>query len=134
MILYKFREPLERLFKLKMISIDEKTKKELEVKRSNQFLIENLKDYMKENKTKYNYKKVALFGSRANNTYNEDSDIDLLIEFDNSKTTLFSIAKLINSLNEEFKLKVDIVPFPYETNGFKLRIDKEILIYGEDNN
>ena len=59
-------------------------------------MIEDLKNYMKNNNLKYNYKKVILFGSRANNTYNDNSDIDLLVEFDNTKTTLFSMAKLVN--------------------------------------
>ena len=54
------------------------------------------KIYKKNNNLKYNYKKVILFGSRANNTYNDNSDIDLLVEFDNTKTTLFSMAKLVN--------------------------------------
>lgn len=69
-------------------------------KNNNQLLIEDLKNYMKNNNLKYNYKynykKVILFGSRANNTYNDNSDIDLLVEFDNTKTTLFSMAKLVN--------------------------------------
>lgn len=99
-------------------------------KNNNQLLIEDLKNYMKNNNLKYNYKKVILFGSRANNTYNDNSDIDLLIEFDNTKTTLFSMAKLVNNISEKFNLKVDIIPYPYETNGLKLRIDKEIPIYG----
>ena len=113
-----------------MLNINETSKEKVDAKAENEHLIECLKNYMSENKSKYNYKKVVLFGSRSNNTYNKDSDIDLLIEFDNSKTTLFSIAKLINSISEQFNLKVDVVPFPYVTNGLKLRIDKEIAIYG----
>ena len=99
-------------------------------KNNNQLLIEDLKNYMKNNNLKYNYKKVILFGSRANNTYNDNSDIDLLVEFDNTKATLFSMAKLVNNISEKFNLKVDIIPYSYDTNGLKLRIDKEIPIYG----
>lgn len=99
-------------------------------KNNNQVLIDNLKNYMKENDSKYNYKRVVLFGSRANDTYNDNSDIDLLVEFDNSKTTLFTMAKLINSIRDTFNLKVDIVPYPYDSHGLKLRIDKEVKIYG----
>ena len=94
--------------------------------------IEEIKNYIQEIQKDYKYKKVILFGSRANNTNKEDSDIDLLVEFSDNNKSLFLMANLINNLENKFGLKVDIIPYPQEKSlsSINLRIDKEILLYG----
>lgn len=91
-----------------------------------------LKNYIQDIQKDYGYKKVILFGSYANGTNREDSDIDLLVEFDKDKKSIFLIANLINNIQEKFNLNVDIIPYPIKkTIGtIDLRIDNTEVLYG----
>lgn len=54
--------------------------------------------------------KVYLFGSVARNEHDEESDIDLLIEFEKSyKATLFDIIEIKDDLEALTGHKVDVV-------------------------
>ena len=91
--------------------------------------IEEIKKVVAEIAPKYNLKKVTLFGSRANGNFREDSDIDLIVEFSKEKTvTLFTIANLMNCLEDIFGVSVDVIYSPLPENS-TLEIDKEIEIY-----
>lgn len=91
-----------------------------------------LKKYINEIQKDYKFNKVILFGSRADGTNRDDSDIDLLVEFNRNKKSLFTIAGMINDIQDKFNLKVDIVPYPVPNTiaGLKLKINKEELLYG----
>lgn len=93
---------------------------------------QELKKYISEIQKNYKFNKVILFGSRASGTNRQDSDIDLLVEFNNRNKSLFTIAGMINDIQDKFKLKVDIIPYPVPNTiaGLKLNIDKEELLYG----
>ena len=93
--------------------------------------INELKKYINELQSVYHYKKVILFGSRARGDNKDNSDIDLLVEFGDNKS-LFLVANLINSIEDKFGLKVDIVSYPIEKtlSAINLRIDKEVKLYG----
>ncbi|MEW6482006.1 MAG: nucleotidyltransferase family protein [bacterium] len=56
---------------------------------------------------KYRVKSIALFGSYAKNEQREDSDIDLLVEFE--KDTYDNFIHLIFSLEELFNKKVQVL-------------------------
>lgn len=90
-----------------------------------------LKKYLHDIQKEYGYKKVILFGSRANGTNREDSDIDLLVEFDKNKKSIFLIANLINNIQEKFNLDVDIIPYPIKKSIgiLDLRIDNTEVLY-----
>ena len=77
---------------------------------------------------KYGIKRVKLFGSRATNNYREDSDVDLIVEFETSVVSLFILAGLMNELEEKFGVSVDIVHGPLKKESM-LEIEKEIEIY-----
>ena len=77
---------------------------------------------------KYGIKRVKLFGSRATNHYREDSDVDLIIEFETSVVSLFILAGLMNELEEKFGVSVDIIHGPLKKDNM-LEIEKEIEIY-----
>ena len=96
-----------------------------------QFTIEELKKYIYEIQKKYLFKKVYLFGSRAKGTNRNDSDIDLLVEFSNENKSLFLMAKLINDLEDKFRLKVDVISYPIENTltDINLDINKKVLLY-----
>ena len=78
---------------------------------------------------KYGIKRVKLFGSRATNHYREDSDVDLIIEFETSVVSLFILAGLMNELEEKFGVSVDIIIHGPLKKDNMLEIEKEIEIY-----
>lgn len=77
---------------------------------------------------KYGIKKVKLFGSRATKNFRENSDVDLIVEFETNSVSLFKLAGLMNELEEKFGVSVDIIHGPL-TKDSMLEIEKEIEIY-----
>jgi len=57
---------------------------------------------------KYRVKELKLFGSSVRKEQNQESDIDILVDF-NDEADLFDLTGLSNFLEDEFKQKVDIV-------------------------
>ena len=91
--------------------------------------IEDIKKTIAEIALKYNLTKVTLFGSRARGNFREDSDVDLIVEFDKDKiVTLFDLAGIMVDLEEIFGLKVDVIHGP-KRDDWMIEIDKEIEIY-----
>lgn len=71
---------------------------------------EEIKKILLENKEllrKYKVKSIALFGSYVRNEQREDSDIDLLVEFE--ENTYHNFINLIFELEELFKKEVTVV-------------------------
>ena len=89
--------------------------------------IEEIKKTVAEIAPKYNLKKVILFGSRANGTATENSDVDLLVEFPKG-STLFTVASLKICLEEIWNLEVDVIATPIPETSI-LIIEKEIELY-----
>ncbi|MEJ5311485.1 MAG: nucleotidyltransferase family protein [Anaerolineae bacterium] len=58
---------------------------------------------------RYRVEGLALFGSAARGTHTLASDIDVLVDFDES-ATLFELVGLGQYLEEQFHCKVDVVP------------------------
>lgn len=78
---------------------------------------------------KYKITKATLFGSRARGNFRDDSDVDLIVEFDKEKiVTLFDLSGIMIDLEEIFGLKVDVVTRKGLEKSY-LEIDKEIEIY-----
>ena len=77
---------------------------------------------------KYKISKVTLFGSRATENFRENSDVDLIVEFETKTISLFTLAGLMNELEEKFGVSVDIIHGPLKKDSM-LEIDKEIEIY-----
>ena len=65
-----------------------------------------LKDELRDH---YHVKRIALFGSYAREEQKEDSDIDVLVEFD-SGADLFDFVGLSQYLEERLGRSVDVVP------------------------
>ena len=70
--------------------------------------IEDIKKTVAEIAPKYNLKKVTLFGSRANGTATENSDVDLIVDFPEG-STLFTVASVKICLEEIWNLEVDVI-------------------------
>ncbi|MBI4646948.1 MAG: nucleotidyltransferase family protein [Bacteroidia bacterium] len=67
-------------------------------------IIKIIVNYLKE----YKVKEIGIFGSFARNEMTDDSDIDILVEY-NRGTTLFDIVKMKQELYELTGRKVDLV-------------------------
>ena len=75
--------------------------------------IEDIKKTVAEIAPKYQITKATLFGSRARGNFRPDSDVDLIVEFAKEKTvTLFTIANLMNCLEDIFGVSVDVIYSP----------------------
>ncbi len=91
--------------------------------------IEEIKKTVAQIAPEYNLKRVTLFGSRANGTAKENSDVDLIVEFDENKVvTLFTLAGLMIDLEEIFGVDVDVIHGP-KKDSWMIEIEKEIEIY-----
>ena len=72
---------------------------------------ENIKKIILSIVNDYSFKSVILFGSRAAGTNKDDSDIDLIVEFD-KPVTIMMLSHLKNHLEELTGLDVDIIHGP----------------------
>ena len=76
----------------------------------------------------YPIKKVSLFGSYAEGTADETSDVDLLVEFTTPSVSLFTLSDLKSAMEGELQKEVDIVHGPAPDESF-LKLRKVIQIY-----
>jgi predicted nucleotidyltransferase len=73
---------------------------------------------------KYNVKRVGVFGSYVRNEQKEDSDLDILVDFEpEAKFGLLRFIEMENYLSDATGIKVDLVM----KEGLKPRIGKKIL-------
>ncbi len=82
-------------------------------------ILTNLKIELKK---RFKVKRLGLFGSYVSDEYNEISDIDILVDFDD-EADLFNFVGLSLFLEDIFKCKVDIV----SKNALKEELKDEIL-------
>ena len=90
--------------------------------------IEDIKKVVAGIAPKYQITKATLFGSRARGDNREDSDVDLIFEFETEAVSLFTLAGIMNDLEEIFGLKVDVIHGPKQ-DSWLIEIDKEIEVY-----
>lgn len=89
--------------------------------------IEDIKEAVNAAAADFPIKRAVLFGSRANGTFTEKSDVDLIMEF-SSPVTLITIALITERLEEILGTSVDIIHGPLQSSDM-LEIDKEVEIY-----
>jgi len=77
-------------------------------------------------KKRFKVKKLGLFGSYVSDDYNEISDIDILVDFDDG-ADLFDFTGLALFLEEKLKCKVDIVPINALREELKDSILKSVI-------
>jgi len=89
-------------------------------------IIEYLKKFKEENKSRYHIKRLGVFGSVAKDTANEKSDIDIVVVL--TKQDLFEIIGIKQDLEESLKFPVDVVSYREKMNSFlKKRIANEAV-------
>ena len=92
-------------------------------KRTVDEIIEILKEHEEELR-RYGIKRIGLFGSYVRGEEREDSDLDLLVEFEGSaEMGLLKFVKIENFLSDILGVKVDLV----EKSALKPRIGRRIL-------
>jgi uncharacterized protein len=85
-------------------------------------IIEKLKELKPEIEKRYKVTEIGVFGSYLRDEQTENSDIDILIDYERGMT-LFSFCELENWLSDILENKVDLVM----KKSLKPRIGKRIL-------
>ncbi len=90
------------------------------------YIIKILRQFQEENQKKYSIRTIGIFGSAAQDSFREHSDIDVVVELENPD--LFNIIGIKQDLEERFHCPVDIIRYREKMNGFlKRRIDQEAV-------
>jgi hypothetical protein len=74
-----------------------------------QDLLAKLKELKPEVMARYKAKEIGLFGSFVRGEQSADSDIDVLVDFE-EEADLFDLVGLALRLEEELQRKVDVIP------------------------
>jgi len=90
--------------------------------------ITQIKDAVVQIAPSYPIISIDLFGSYVNNEAKDDSDVDLLVYFDEKKASLFDLSGLKLDVQDKLNKKVDIVAGPLKDESY-LTIKKKVRIY-----
>ena len=90
--------------------------------------INEIKEAITKVAAEYFLKRVKLFGSYAEDRANENSDIDLLVEFNNNDITLLTLTGLKYRLEDLLNISVDIVEMPVPEDSL-LQIERTLNLY-----
>lgn len=85
--------------------------------------LENVKEFVR---FKYKAEIIGLFGSYVRGEQNDDSDIDILVKF-NEDATLLDFMGLSNFLEEKLGIRVDIVSHDAIRSEIRDRIMDEVI-------
>jgi predicted nucleotidyltransferase len=89
------------------------------------FTLDILKKHKEYFFKKYPIKTLALFGSRSRSDFNEDSDIDILVEF--TKPVGMDFIRLAHELEDIFHKNVDLVTKNSVKDAYMKFIEKDLL-------
>ena len=89
-------------------------------------IIEVIRQFKKDNQKKYSIITIGIFGSASRDSFNDKSDIDVVVELGNPD--LFNLIGIKQDLEERFQCPVDVVRYREKMNGFlKRRIVQEAV-------
>lgn len=74
--------------------------------------VNEIREAVRDTAFKYPVKKVLLFGSYADGTATDNSDIDLIVEFTSPSVSLFLILDMKYALEERLHKPVDLIHGP----------------------
>ena len=87
-------------------------------------ILQILREHKEELREKYGVKEIGIFGSRVRGEEREESDLDILVEFEaDAKVDLIKFVELEEYLSELLGVKVDLVM----RSALKPRIGRQIL-------
>lgn len=90
--------------------------------------IEKIRDVAREIAPMYPVKSIDIFGSCATGDSTSESDIDLLVFFDEKVATLFDLSGLKFDIQNKLNKNIDIIAGPLQADSF-LTINKRVRIY-----
>ena len=89
-------------------------------------IIQALRVFKEENQKKYGIRSIGIFGSAARDSFEEQSDIDVVVELEDPD--LFNLIGIKQELEERFHCPVDVIRYRDRMNRFlKHRIDQEAV-------
>ncbi len=88
----------------------------------------NIREAINDIVIKYPIKKISLFGSYADGNANEDSDIDLLVEFLSANVSLIMLYNIKEEIKNRLRKEVDLIHAPIDEDSL-IKINKVIDIY-----
>ena len=89
-----------------------------------EFISETLAEIAKQ----FPIKKISYFGSYAEGNATPESDLDVLVEFNEDYVSLFLLVELKNSLEEALGIKVDLIHAPIPKDSV-IKINKAVTVY-----
>jgi len=92
------------------------------------YTIESIKSRAFRTLEKYGVKRADIFGSYADGTAKDNSDIDLLVEFRTQSISLFVISQLKDELEENLGKSIDIIHGPLSEDAM-IVTTKVVSIY-----
>jgi hypothetical protein len=96
--------------------------------RSRAEILMELKKLKEELQDKFDVQKLGVFGSYATGDADENSDLDLIIEFIEKKDNIYQTKKELKELLEKkFGLKIDLAREKYLKPYFKEDILKQVI-------
>ena len=84
--------------------------------------VDNIRKALDDIILKYPIKRISLFGSYADGNANEDSDIDLLIEFISTNVSLFMLYNIKEEIQNKLNKEVDLIHAPIDRNSLIKKI------------
>ncbi len=90
--------------------------------------VNEIRAAIKDAACKYPVKKVLLFGSYADGTATENSDVDLVVEFTRPNVSLFLIMDMKYALEERLQKPVDLIHGPLEPNAM-IKPERMVDVY-----
>lgn len=90
--------------------------------------IETISDGIKQISNEYPIKKVTLFGSYADGSFTDESDVDLLVEFYTQAVSLFMLSKLKIGLEGILGKSVDVLHAPLSEEAM-IEIGEVLTVY-----
>jgi predicted nucleotidyltransferase len=86
-------------------------------------LLDQLRALLPDLQERYGVQSLGVFGSYVRGQQDPDSDLDLLVGFDDRPLSLFDFVRMENELSDELGLKVDLA----ERRALKPHIGQRIL-------
>lgn len=107
-----------------------------EVRTMSSYTLDELKDKVVEAAHAYNenaeepnnIRRISLFGSYVKGSARQNSDVDLLVSFTTAVVSLFTLAKVLSSMEEHLETSVDVVQEPIPDDSL-LVIEAVIPLY-----
>lgn len=90
--------------------------------------INQISDGVRKVAEEYPLKKVILFGSYADGTCTDSSDVDFLVEFEQPNVSLLMLAALKYSMQDALGKDVDVIHGPLSKDAM-IDVGREINIY-----